>query len=260
MALPDFLPGRFALARGRPSDYFALEHFHYLPKRPATYADVWVARYAEAPHASERGLPRVAPPLAAGCRGTEGCASREDNPPQAAGLHGMAALHDNALRFAQHDALDAHRSVAARRDVQAYDDDDAHDEDLRAPRVVAVAVLSYPTIRSTPRERTLGLRDLSPRERAAYVNAHVRTISRVVIHPQFRGLGLASELVRKLIEVCPTRYVEAAAVMAHVHPFFAAAGMRQVDIDRSEPNDTLRPAYFIFDKAEGSPCDADGTT
>jgi len=257
MALPDFLPGRFALARGRPSDYFELEHFHYLPKRPATYADVWVVRYAEESCATAiaRRFPRVAPPLAAGCLRDARTLRFHENPPQAAGLNG-AAIHDNALRFAQHDALDAHRSVAARRDAQAYDDE--HDDDVR-PRVVAVAVLSYPTIRSTPRERTLELRDCPPRERAAFVNAHVRTISRVVVHPQFRGLGLASELVRKLIEVCPTRYVEASAVMAHVHPFFAAAGMRRVNDDRSEPNDNLRPAYFIFAKAEGSPCDADGT-
>ena len=256
MALPDFLPGRFALARGRPSDYFALEHFHYLPQRPATYADVWVARYAEEPCATARAFPRVAPPLAAGRLRESRTLQFHANPPQAAGLNG-AALHDNAPHFAQHDALDAHRSVAARRDAQAYDDerDDAH----RPARVAAVAVLSYPTIRSAPRERTLELRGCSPRERAAFVNAHVRTVSRVVVHPQFRGLGLASELVRKLIEVCPTRYVEASAVMAHVHPFFAAAGMRPINDDRSEPNDTLRPAYFIFDKEEGSPCDVDGT-
>ena len=261
MALPDYLPGRFALARGRPSDYFALEHFHYLPKRPATYADVWVARYAEEPHAGPRGFPRLAPPLAAGCLRDARTLRFHASPPRAAGLNAAAlnaaALHDAPLRFAQHDALDAHRSVAARRDAQAYDEE--HDDDVDAARVVAVAVLSYPTICSTPRERTLGLHDCTPRQRAAFVNGHVRTISRVVVHPQFRGLGLASELVRKLIEVCPTRYVEASAVMAHVHPFFAAAGMYHVEDDRSERSDTLRPAYFIFDKAEGSPCDADGT-
>ena len=215
MALPDYLPGRFALVRGRPRDYFALEQFHYLPQRPATYADVWVVRFEDETSA-----------------------------------HASHALRGgDTLRFAQHDALDAHRAVAMRRE--------ANEGGLCAWRVVAVAVLSYPTIRSTPRERTLGLRDAAPRERAAYVNAHVRTVSRVVVHPQFRGLGLASELVRKLIDVCPRRYVEAAAVMAHVHPFFAAAGMRKVvlDDDLSKSNHTPRPAYFIFDKGEGSPCD-----
>jgi GNAT superfamily N-acetyltransferase len=220
MALPDFLPGRFALVRGRPRDYFALEHFHYLPQRPATYADVWVVRFVD---------------------------DEDDD----ARRHAPRPLRGDTLRFAQHDALDAHRAVAMRR--EAADDGD----DPRAWRVVAVAVLSYPTIRSIPRERTLGLRDAAPRERAAYVNAHVRTVSRVVVHPQFRGLGLASELVRKLIAVCPTRYVEASAVMAHVHPFFAAAGMRRISVDgdASGSNDLARPAYFIVDKAEDGPCE-----
>lgn len=208
MALPDFLPGRFALSRGRSSDYFALEHFHYLPRRPATYADVWVARYDEA-HVDVTAMPA-----------------------QAGAPHA-------ALRFGDHDARETCWRDARRR--ESNDDDPA--------RAVAVAVLSFPTIRSSPREYTLGLCDLAPRDRAAFVNAHVRTISRVVVHPQFRGLGLASELVRKLIEISPTRYVEASAVMARVHPFFEAAGMRRVNDERSEHHDDeTRPAYFIFDK------------
>ena len=215
MPLPDFLPGRFALARGRPGDYFAMEHFHYLPKRPATYADVWVVTYDEP------------------------AADRMAMPPHAAAL-------DAALRLADYDARESRWRCAQRVD--------------EPPRVVAVGVLSYPTIRSIPREYTLGLRDLAPRERIAFVNGHVRTISRVVVHPQFRGLGLASELVRKLIEVCTTRYVEASAVMARVHPFFAAAGMRRVEDERSRHDDDTRPAYFIFDREEGLPCAADETT
>ena len=53
------------------------------------------------------------------------------------------------------------------------------------------------------------------RNRAAkrFVNANVRTISRVVVHPQFRSVGLAVALVRCLIGQCETRYVEALAVM-----------------------------------------------
>ncbi len=205
MALPDFLPGRFALARGRSSDYFALEHFHYLPRRPATYADVWVVIY-----------------------------------------HENDALYRAALDFGDHDPRESLWRNAA------------HREDMHPPsRVVAVGVLSFPSFRSAPRERVLNLTDLSHRPRLRFTNDHLRTISRVVVHPQFRGLGLASELVRKLIETCPTRYVEASAVMARVHPFFEAAGMRRVECDDREYDHETRPAYFIFDKEQGSPCDAD---
>jgi GNAT superfamily N-acetyltransferase len=215
MPLPDYLPGRFALSRGRPSDYFALEHFHYLPRRPATYADVWVVRYAEF-----CDFPRVAAPIAAG-------------------------LHEEVSHFSDHDARDARWRCEARH----------LDGDPAFPRLAAVGVLSFPSFRSLPRERELGLTELTHKQRLALVNAHVRTISRVVVHPQFRGLGLASELVRKLIEVCPTRYVEASAVMVHVHPFFEAAGMRRVTSDQSESDDRPAPAYFLVDKQEGSSCD-----
>ncbi len=218
MPLPDFLPGRFALSRGRPSDYFALEHFHYLPKRPATYANVWVVRYDEARDAQTA------------------------MPPQAAAL-------SVALRFGNLDARESPWRSASR-----------HGANPDAPRVVAVGVLSFPCFRSTPRERLLNLRGLSHRDRTRFCNAHVRTVSRVVVHPQFRGLGLASELVRKLIDICPTRYVEASAVMAHVHPFFAAAGMRRVEDEHGKHDDTTRPAYFIFDKEVGSLCDSAAET
>jgi ABC-type ATPase with predicted acetyltransferase domain len=70
---------------------------------------------------------------------------------------------------------------------------------------------------------------MSVRERIAFVNGNVRTISRVIVHPQFRGVGLASRLVRRICEDCPTRWVEAYAVMGRVHPFFERAGMRKVE-------------------------------
>jgi GNAT superfamily N-acetyltransferase len=242
MPLPDYLPGRFALSRGRPSDYFALEHFHYLPQRPATYADVWVVRYAELSR-----LLRVAPPLAAGSPfpSDESMRRSDDNPPRAAGLHECGSSH-----FSDRDALDALWRYEARH----------LDGDPHVTRLAAVGVLSFPTLRSLPRERALGLAPSLPLEqRLALVNAHVRTISRVVVHPQFRGLGLASALVRKLIDVCPTRYVEASAVMAHVHPFFQQAGMRRIDGEptkRSRYRDAaISPAYFLVDKQEGSPCE-----
>src|ERR1700748_3716183 len=43
--LPNFLPGWLVLEPGTSRDYVALEQFHYLPKRPATWAQVWSVRY-----------------------------------------------------------------------------------------------------------------------------------------------------------------------------------------------------------------------
>lgn len=96
-------------------------------------------------------------------------------------------------------------------------------------RVVGVGVLSWPTAVSKPRQEVFGLdvRDYGAQVR--WANENVRTISRVIIHPQFRGLGLARLIVEGLCTICPTRFVEARAAMGSVHPMFERAGMRRHD-------------------------------
>jgi GNAT superfamily N-acetyltransferase len=64
---------------------------------------------------------------------------------------------------------------------------------------------------------------------AARLNAEMRTLSRVVIHPTFRSIGLAVALVRAALATAETPYIEAFAAMGRVHPFFRAAGMREYD-------------------------------
>jgi hypothetical protein len=86
-------------------------------------------------------------------------------------------------------------------------------------RVVAVGVLSYPVPSCLPRERFLGRTGFTRKQNLRFANENVRTISRVVVHPQFRSLGLSTILVRRLCQMCDTRYVESLAVMARAHPF-----------------------------------------
>jgi hypothetical protein len=60
----------------------------------------------------------------------------------------------------------------------------------------------------------------------ALVNKTTRCISRVIIEPRFRGLGLASTLVRETMPRMNVPIVEAMAVMGLVNPFFEKAGMK----------------------------------
>lgn len=95
-------------------------------------------------------------------------------------------------------------------------------------RVVAVLVESLPSL--SCRMRDWALRDrygghLAPRPRAMLLNAEVRCISRVVVDPAWRGLGLAVRLVQEALADPTTRYTEALAAMGKVNPFFARAGM-----------------------------------
>lgn len=58
------------------------------------------------------------------------------------------------------------------------------------------------------------------------INTNIRRISRVIVGPRFRGLGLASRLVRETMPLVSVPIVEAVAVMGWVNPFFERAGMK----------------------------------
>jgi len=60
---------------------------------------------------------------------------------------------------------------------------------------------------------------------ARAINAELRIVSRIVIAPNWRGLGLACRLVAETLPQATTPYVEAMAAMGQVHPFFERAGM-----------------------------------
>lgn len=112
-------------------------------------------------------------------------------------------------------------------------------------RTVAVGVLSWPVPSCRARERWFGLSG-SRNDNLRFANENLRTISRVVVHPQFRSLGLSRLLVQCLCHHCPTRYVESIAVMGHVHPLFERAGMTLVNSRRLD-----EPAYFVLDRQPG---------
>ncbi len=59
------------------------------------------------------------------------------------------------------------------------------------------------------------------------VNENIRCISRVIIDPRYRGLALASHLVRETLAKLDVPMIEALAVMGQVNPFFEKAGMKK---------------------------------
>lgn len=93
--------------------------------------------------------------------------------------------------------------------------------------VVGVLIESLPSLGCRLRDHATGgrYRGLSRGDAARALNAELRCISRVVVHPQWRGLGLAVRLVRRALETMTTPYTEALAAMGRVHPFFELAGM-----------------------------------
>jgi hypothetical protein len=67
--------------------------------------------------------------------------------------------------------------------------------------------------------------------RLALINRDIRRISRVIIEPRFRGLGLASRLVAETMPLMNVPIIEAMAVMGLINPFFEKAGMKAYAAD-----------------------------
>ena len=98
----------------------------------------------------------------------------------------------------------------------------------RRGQTVGVIVYRMPTIASELRSEATGgvFLGLGREALLSLVNRNVRCISRVIIDPRFRGLGLASRLVRETMPRMRVALIEAMAVMGRINPFFEKAGMK----------------------------------
>ena len=100
---------------------------------------------------------------------------------------------------------------------------------------VGVLVRSLPALACRLRDVATADRyaHLTQHERGVALNREVRCISRVIIDPRFRGLGLAVRLVQHAVahpEDDHVLFTEALAAMGRVSPFFDRAGMRRFDL------------------------------
>lgn len=109
------------------------------------------------------------------------------------------------------------------------------------PKTAAVLVVSPPIICVRGRNvatnrryieggragRTAGLK---------LMNQELEAISRVIVHPIFRGCGLAGKLIRHAIATSPVKFIESLAAMGKIHPMFEAAGLSPVGLFRGRTN------------------------
>ncbi|MCX8203547.1 MAG: GNAT family N-acetyltransferase [Nitrososphaeria archaeon] len=88
-------------------------------------------------------------------------------------------------------------------------------------------------------------KELGRKRYVKWLNEHFTRISRVVVHPKFRGIGLGAELVRRTMPLVGKAYVEALAVMARYNPFFERAGMRRIEVGK-EPREDVKAARELL--------------
>lgn len=101
----------------------------------------------------------------------------------------------------------------------------------RRPTVPAAGVIVYrPPVPNLAIRNSVTGGYFSGLDRASglsLLNRHVRCISRVIIDPRYRGLGLARWLVAETMPLTAAGMVEASSVMGRFHPFFQQAGMSE---------------------------------
>jgi N-acetylglutamate synthase-like GNAT family acetyltransferase len=64
------------------------------------------------------------------------------------------------------------------------------------------------------------------------MNQQLWLLQRVVLHPTYRGAGLAAAFVRRACELCPVDWIETLSAMGHANPFFERAGFVRVGVIR----------------------------
>ena len=96
---------------------------------------------------------------------------------------------------------------------------------------IGVIVYSMPTAGAQMRNIATGgiFAGLDRTTQLKLINKNIRTISRVIIEPRFRSLGLAVRLVRETMPLMNVPFVEALAVMGRANPFFEKAGLTRYD-------------------------------
>jgi len=110
----------------------------------------------------------------------------------------------------------------------------------RGEELCGVIVYCYPP--PTCFGRILVLPKMSMKE----LNEKLSIISRVVVHPKYRTIGLGVKLVKETLANAGTPYVEMPAVMAKYNPFAEKAGMQKI-AQQPPPSEALKIAETLHD-------------
>ena len=103
----------------------------------------------------------------------------------------------------------------------------------RGDELCGVVVYSYPP------PACFGRRLMLPKMDMKEVNKKVSSISRVVVHPKYRTVGLGAKLIRESLPLAGTECVEMSAVMARYNPFAEKAGMKKI-VEQAPSKEALK--------------------
>ncbi len=99
---------------------------------------------------------------------------------------------------------------------------------------IGICVFCSPPLSLRQRNRFFGLHGKRSRTKIRAMNSQLVILSRVVLHPTYRGAGVAAKFIRRSCERCPWPWIETLAQMGNVNPFFEKAGFVRVGITKSK--------------------------
>lgn len=129
---------------------------------------------------------------------------------------------------------------------------------------VGICVFAAPAASLSLRSKFFGLSNPRSGVALAALNRQLWLLQRVVLHPTYRGAGIAAGFVRRACELCDVDWIETLSAMGRANPFFERAGFVRVGVIRhsggrhgayggrvsAESRRKGRfsePAYFVFD-------------
>ena len=132
---------------------------------------------------------------------------------------------------------------------------------------VGICVFGTPAASLALRSRYFGLKNPRSGVAMAALNRQLWLLQRVVLHPTYRGAGIAARFVRRACELCPVDWIETLSATGRVNPFFEKAGFVRVGVIRKDGRSSggaygsrtrlsaetqamsrfSEPVYYVFD-------------
>jgi ABC-type ATPase with predicted acetyltransferase domain len=110
---------------------------------------------------------------------------------------------------------------------------------------IGICVFIAPPKALAQRHRFFGQSGRWNRTTLRTLNRQMLTLSRVVIHPTYRGAGLAHLFIRRCCEQCPVPWIETLTQLGQFHPVFERAGF--VNLGTSQrPVKPSRQAHSVL--------------
>jgi hypothetical protein len=98
---------------------------------------------------------------------------------------------------------------------------------------IGICVFVSPPLSLAARNRFFGRSGRWDRTAIRVMNRKLVMLQRVVLHPTYRGAGIAVPFVRRSCELCDYDWIETLTQLGHIHPLFERAGFARLGTARS---------------------------